>query len=678
MKLSPQWLREFVDVPVDNRRLAEDLTNAGVAVENISGEGDQMVFDTEITPNRPDAMNHYGVAREASAIYNVPLKAINPKLPKAKPAAAFPIEVQEPELCPRFTARAIHSVSIKPSPPNVANRLALLDSRPINNAVDASNYTLMEMGKPTHAFDLDLLQGGKISVRRALEGETLKTLDGIERRLSTDDLVVADARRPVALAGVMGGFDTMITEQTRNILIESAWWDPATIRKTSKRHGLHTDASHRFERGADFESTILSCNRVAELIFNSGGGELSGEVVDVVPRHLDQAPIALHISEVRRILGESLGTEEIFRILEKLGFMVVSERNDGAELTVQVPSWRLDVEREIDLIEELARIHGYDKFPNTLPVFVGSVLELPEAKKDRKLRSALLGLGYDEAVSLSFISHEDASKFSGASAIELANPLSEEASVMRTTMVPGMLNMLAYNLNRGTDNVRLFEAGNVFEASDASSVELKHICLGVTGNALLPNVHLPPRQVSFFDLKGDMENLLATFECHSICYDSKAAAYYHPGRCARAVVDGETVAQFGQVHPDIAAERKLRQPVFIAEIYLDLLYQHQLREGHYEPLPRYPGVERDFSFIFPDSISFERIQQAVSALGIRDLRSFVPIEIFRGGTIPAAKYSILLRATFQSRERTLREDEVAAWSVEIVRALGTLGGEQRT
>ena len=677
MKLSPTWLREFVDVPVDNRRLAEDLTNAGVAVESISGEGDETVFDAEITPNRPDAMNHYGVAREASAIYDVPLKPIAPKLPKAKSAAAFPIEIQEPELCPRFSARVIHGVQIKASPRNIADRLTLLGSRPINNAVDATNYTLLEMGKPTHVFDLDLLEGGKIIVRRAREGETLRTLDGVERKLSTDDLVVADARKPVGLAGVMGGFDTMITEKTRNILIESAWWDPATIRKASKRLALHTDASHRFERGADFESTILSCDRVAQLILNSGGGELTGDVVDIVSRHLDQAPIALHMSEVRRILGETLGTQEIFRILEKLGFMVVAETHDGSELTVQVPSWRLDVEREIDLIEELARIHGYDKFPNTLPAYVGSVIELPEARKDQKLRSALLALGYNEAVSLTFISHQDAAKFSSAQAIELANPLSEEASLMRTTMVPGMLNMLAYNLNRGSDNVRLFEAGNVFEASDASSVELKRICLGVTGSALPPTVHLRPRQVSFFDVKGDVQNLLAALECRSICYDAEAADYYHPGRSARAVMDGETVAQFGQLHPSVAAERKLRQDVFIAELYLDRLYQHELREGHYEPLPRYPAVERDFSFIFPDSITFERIQQAVSALGVHELRSFVPVEIFRGGAIPAGKYSILLRAKFQSSERTLREDEVAAWSAEIVRALVTLGGEQR-
>ncbi|HEV2690078.1 MAG TPA: phenylalanine--tRNA ligase subunit beta, partial [Bryobacteraceae bacterium] len=476
MKISPQWLRDFVDLKADHRQLADDLTRAGITVESISGEDEGTVFEMDITTNRPDAMNHYGVARECSAIYDLPLKPIEPKLPVASAAeaasrdapdgtlrcgsgqasqavpspaaaaqampslaapptaAAFPIEVAEPELCPRFTARVVRGVNIKASPAKIARRLALLDQRSINNAVDATNYTLWEMGKPTHVFDLDLLEGGKIIVRRARDGETLKTLDGVERKLTSEDLVVADACKPVALAGVMGGFDTMITEKTRNIVIESAWWDPVTIRKTSRRHGLHTDASHRFERGADFESTVLSCNRVAELILGSGGGELQGEVIDAVARQLDQAPVALHISEVHRILGEELDTREIFRILSRLGFDVLPERGGEADFTVQIPSWRLDVEREIDLIEEIARLHGYDKFANTLPAYAGAVVELPDAAKDTKLRSSLLALGYDEAISLSFISHQDAETFSAVPVVELANPLSEEVSVMRSSM----------------------------------------------------------------------------------------------------------------------------------------------------------------------------------------------------------------------------------------------------
>jgi phenylalanyl-tRNA synthetase beta chain len=691
MKISPQWLRDFVDLDVNYHQLADDLTLAGIAVESVSGEGDGTVFEMDITTNRPDAMNHYGVARECSAIYDLPLKAIEPKLPATSAAKAassgthsgttevvpFPIEIAEPELCARFTGRVIRNVSIKPSPAKIAQRLALLDQRPINNAVDATNYTLWEMGKPTHVFDLDLLEGGKIVVRRARDGEILKTLDGVERKLTSEDLVVADAKKPVGLAGTMGGFDTMITEKTRNILIESAWWDPVTVRKMSRRHGLHTDASHRFERGADYDSTVLSCDRVTELILQSGGGELIGGPVDVIARKLDMAPIALHLSEVQRILGAKLEAAEILRILRRLGFELIPEPGEDTEFTVQVPSWRLDVEREIDVIEEIARLHGYDKFTNTLPSYAGSVIEMPDAAKDRRLRTSLLALGYDETISLTFISHQDAEQFSAVPVIELANPLSEEASVMRTSMVPGMLNMLSYNLNRGSNDVRLFEAGNVFEAAGEKTVELKRICMGATGSALKASVHQAARATSFFDIKGDVETLLAAFQHGGIEYKADAAEYYHHGRSACAVMDGKVVAQFGQIDPGIAAGRKLRQDIFVAELYLDRLFKRGLRAVRYEALPRYPAVERDFSFVFEDSVGFAKMEKAVAGLGLGDLRSFVPVEIFRGGSIPAGKYSLLLRATFQSGERTLREDEVGRWSGEIVKALESLGGVLR-
>src|SRR5246500_2918630 len=284
MKLSANWIRDFVEVKVDDTTLAHDLSSIGIAVEGIEGTGESTVFEMEIGTNRPDAMNHYGVSREASAFYNVPLKPITPKLPPHTDIAGVTITIEDSRYCPCFTARVLRDVTIKPSPAKVANRLTLIDQRPINNAVDATNYVLWESGKPTHVYDLDLLEGSRIVVRFARPGETLKTLDGVERKLTTEDLVVADAKKPVGLAGVMGGFDTMITERTKNILIESAWWDPVTVRRMSKRHGIHTDASHRFERGADVESTVPSTNRVAELILQSGAGELVGGVIDVIAR----------------------------------------------------------------------------------------------------------------------------------------------------------------------------------------------------------------------------------------------------------------------------------------------------------------------------------------------------------------------------------------------------------
>jgi phenylalanyl-tRNA synthetase beta chain len=692
MKISPIWLREFVALKATPAKLAEDLTRAGLALESMEGEGEQAVLDLEITTNRVDAMNHYGVARECAAIYDLELKPIKAKLPKAEGKPKFAIQIEDREGCARYTARILRGVTIQPSPAAIAKRLELMGSRPINNAADATNYNLMEMGHPTHVFDLDLLEGGKIVVRRAKEGERLKTLDGVERKLSAEDLVIADGKKAVALAGVMGGFDTMITEQTKNVLIESAWFDPGTVRKTAKRHGLHTDASHRFERGADFAAAPLACARVAQLILETGGGTLEGQEIDAVarPARGGRRPVWLRFSQLQRILGpvgggsgggQAIPEREARRILDRLGFKTKRATREGKKvesgLVVELPTWRLDVEREIDLIEEVARIYGYDRFPNTLPAFSGAVVELAEAEKDARLRAALLGLGYNEAVSPSFIAQADAEAFSGEQPVVLANPLSEEATTMRTSLLPGMLGMLAWNLNRGTESVRLFESGNVYARAGAKTVERKTACLGATGNTRPATAHEAARPYGFFDLKGDVETLLEGFR-GEISYDAQAGSAFHPGRSARAVVEGEAVAHFGQIHPGIAAVRKLRQEVFLAEIHLDRLYRRELREPRYRPTPRFPAVERDFSFYFPEPTHFGEIRGALWALGLKELVSVQPAEIFRGGSVPVGQYSLLVRVTFQSSERTLRDDEVANWSAGIVQALESLGGQLRT
>jgi phenylalanyl-tRNA synthetase beta chain len=696
MKLSPHWIREFVDLAVEDERLAEDLTATGIAVEGISGAGADTIFEMEIGTNRPDAMNHYGVAREAAAIYDLPLKQLSvasrqwPVRPSNE--APFPIAVEEPQLCPRFSARIIRGTKIKSSPEKIAHRLQLLDQRPISNAVDATNYVLWEMGKPTHVFDMDLLEGQRLIIRKARDGEKLKTLDGIERVLTSEDLVVADGKKPVGLAGVMGGYDTMITDKTRNILIESAWWDPVAVRKTSRRHGIHTDASHRFERGADFESTILSCDLVAALILDSGGGELVGDAIDVVSRKLDQAPVVLRIAEVQRILGGNLDAGEIFRILKKLGFDLIPEGQADAQFRVQIPSWRLDVEREIDVIEEIARLHGYDKFENTLPAYSGAVVEPPQAAMDATLRARALALGYNEAISLTFISHADAERFAaastGAKVLELENPLSEEASVMRTSMAPGMLDMLAWNLNRDAENVRLFEMGRVYEMRGGERVEPARACLGATLAAVKSSLpvggaldvskgeHAAAAE-AFRSFKGDVENLLTAFAYSELSFDRETAEYFHRGRSARAVMDGVPVAQFGQIAEDVKAERKLRQDVFLAEIDLEQLHARGLRTVKFTPLGKYPAVERDFSFVFVDNVEFEAMRRAVAGLRLPELREFKPLEIFRGGSIGEGKYSILLRARLQSDAATLRDEQIAQWSGEIVKELQNLGGVQR-
>src|SRR5512146_320242 len=333
MKILPNWLREFVEIPVDDRRLADDLTNAGISVEAVDTVHGETVFDVDFTPNRVDAMNHYGVARDCAAVYDRDLKPIPTGVilsEDARPGAseskdlAFRIEIEDSRGCARYTAQVVRGIKIAASPDKTAQRLELLEARPINNVADASNYVLFEMGHPTHCFDLDLLEGGKIVVRRARPGETLKTLDGVERKLHPDDLVIADAERPVALAGVMGGFDTMITDRTKNVLIESAWFDPASVRNTARRHGMHTDASHRFERGADFGATPTACARVAALILQTAGGKLEGCDIDVVARRIQRPQLPLSHVEVRRILGQDILDGDVQRILRRLGFGVTA------------------------------------------------------------------------------------------------------------------------------------------------------------------------------------------------------------------------------------------------------------------------------------------------------------------------------------------------------------------
>ena len=719
MRILPSWLREFVDVPADDRQLAEALTSAGIAVESVQEEHGETVYEMDLTTNRVDAMNHYGVAREASAIYDVELKPVQPHLPPplsptdgermGHPHLNFPIVIEDPGGCARYTARIVRNVKIGPSPVLIVKRLELLGSRSINNAADATNYALNERGHPTHAFDLDLLEGGTIIVRRAREGEVLKTLDGVDRKLTTEDLVIADAKKPVALAGVMGGFDTMITERTRNVLIESAWFEPWTVRAMAKRHGMHTDASHRFERGADYGITPLACDRVSELILQSGGGDLDGERIDAIGRKLERAPITLRSSEIKRHLGIDIAAREVGQILGRLGFETTagpstpaeavgrddnSERVSAEAWSVHVPTWRLDVEREIDVLEELARIYGYNRFPNTLPPFVGAVVELPDERKNTKLRQTMLALGYNEAISLTFISKEDATIFplseknspstkSGLSRaptpepLALANPLNEEAGFMRTSLLPGLLNLVSYNLNRGTTDVRLFEVGDVFEKLGDRHGERRHLGLVATGNALPASVHAPAQPYTFFHMKGDVEELLAAFEHSSLEFDPDVSGYLHPGRSARAVMDGEPIAMFGQLHPEQAGARKIKQHVYLAEIRLDRLYRHALREPRYRRISRFPAVARDFSFVFDDAVTWEKITSAIDELLIGELIALAPGEIFRGEKVGGGKYSALIHAEFQSQERTLRDDEVAQWSAAIIAKLQALGGVLR-
>jgi phenylalanyl-tRNA synthetase beta chain len=700
MNILSSWLRAYLP-PFDasDRTLADDLTLRGIAVEgvfDVAAPVGGSLYETDITTNRVDAMNHYGIAREAAAIYGLTLAPLDTTLPAAKPGAGHPVRIEAPDACGRFTARILRDVKIGPSQGIVAERFAALGQKLILNAVDASNYVLLGMGHPTHAFDLDKIEGAVI-VRRGRAGERLKTLDGVDRVLDADDVVVADEKKALGLAGVMGGWDTMITPETRNILVEAAWFDPAVVRRMSRRHGIHSDASHRFERGADFHAPPVASALVSQLILQSVG-HIEGDLIDVVipqvlARVAARRPIAFSVQRCAQLLGRTSDgpgiTDEVATgVLRALGCTLAS--SGEGRYAVTLPSWRLDLEREIDLVEEVARVYGYNRFANTLPSFSGTVIELPHAPKQAAVRELLLAAGYHEAISSTFCSATDAATFSAQPGIAVAmdNPLSEEAGMLRPSLIPGMLTMLAHNLNRNVDDVRLFEMGTVFTGSGFSMGdrvdEAQWLAFGATGQ-LRDGLH-SARSIDFYDLKGLVEALTSHFAARAVYYDAFPPEsgllphWLNPARAARCVVDGSTAGYFGELQPEESSKRKLRQPVFIGEIYLDRLFRLSLRQPAAREISRYQPVRRDFSLVFPDAVHWQAVGSALAGLNIAELQEYRPAEIFRdakGKAVPAGHYSMLVSTTFQSPERTLRDEELHAWSTSIVTALETLGGRLR-
>jgi phenylalanyl-tRNA synthetase beta chain len=692
MKILTSWLREYLPgLTVTDRQLADDLTLRGVAVEGVFDLKDAAgadlgangsIFEMDITTNRVDAMNHYGIAREAATIYGLKLNPLEALLPAPKPGSAHEVRIEESAFCGRFTARVLRGIKVQPSTGVVADRFRLLDQKLISNAVDATNYVVLAMGHPTHAFDLDKLEGA-IVVRRARKGERLKTLDEIERTLDPEDLIVADEKKPLALAGVMGGWNSRITTETKNVLVEAAWFDPVSIRRSSKRHLIHTDASHRFERGADFNAPPIASALVSKILLESGGHQ-QGEFVDVTIPEAEQRTarrpsISFAVCEARRILGATEDPEGITAataetILTGLGCDLESRAMETYRVTL--PSWRLDLEREIDLIEEIARVYGYNGFQNTLPAFAGSVIELHWAAKEAAVRQTLLALGWTEAISSTFCAAADAALFAPQpnSAVAIGNPLSEEAGMLRPSLLPGMAGMLALNLNRDVEDAALFECGTVFSGSTERVDEHPALAIGATGRAFGANL------ADFYDLKGTVEALLAKFSSRSVYFDKLLLpTWLHPGRGARAVLDGSTVAYFGQLHPIEAERRKLKQPVFIGEIYLDRIYRQPLRQPHARELSRYQPVRRDFSLLFPDSVAWAAIDDALRGLSIAELRNFAPKEILREAkSIPAGHFSLLLGAVFQSQERTLRDEDLHEFSQKIIAAMESTGGKLRS
>jgi phenylalanyl-tRNA synthetase beta chain len=692
MKILTPWLRSFLPVlDVDDDKLAEDLTLRGIAVEGVfemndaAGNSDGALFDMDITTNRVDAMNHYGVAREVATIYNVPLHGMDVKLPTATPTAEpFPVRIEATDLCGRFAARVLRGVTIAPTEGRIAHYFEELGQKRISNAVDVTNFVLLGMGQPTHAFDLDKLEGG-IVVRRAHAGESLKLLDGTTRTLYAEDLVVADEVKALALAGVMGGYDSMITAETKNILVEAAWFEPATIRASSRRHLIHTDASHRFERGADFAAAPVANALVCKHILAACGGTIGGELIDIVIGEHEHAtaarkPITLSVAEVRRHLGTTLAPEGITaplvkRFLSALGCSLVVTGDDVYD--VKLPSWRLDLTREIDLIEEIARVYGYNRFANTLPS-PGVVIDHPTSRAEQAVRQRLLALGFTEALSSTFASAAESELFAaGRPAVALENPLSEEAANLRPSMLSGMVEMLAHNLNRDVLNVRLFEAGHIFTGSAAAVHESLSLSLGLSG-ATAPTNLAGPADAAFYELKGAIESLVGLFDAPAPVFTlNGAVGALQAGRSATVSLAGKSLAWFGQLAQAEAARRKMRQAVWIAEIDLAALLAYPLRQRTAREISRFQTVERDFSFTFQDAVTWGKIEAAIKGLGIEELTSLKPVELWRDAKKYPGVYSTLVRTTFQSLERTLVDEELSQWSGRIIGALQGLGGTLR-
>jgi len=690
MDILTSWLRSYLPaLAVDDAQLAEDLTLRGIAVEGVFAVEGGSRFEMDITTNRVDAMNHYGVAREVAAIYDVALKpleeAIAAPIVEMVKGEGFPVRIEAKDLCGRFTARVIRGVSVGPSSGLIAEYFAALGQKAISGPVDVTNFGWLAMGQPTHVFDLDTIEGG-IVVRRAKAGEKLRLLDGSERVLVAEDLVVADEVKALGLAGVMGGWDSRVTEATKNILVEAAWFDPAAIRASSRRHGLHTDASHRFERGADFDAAPLGNNLVTRMVVEQAGGEVVGPLVDMVVPEMaaktaGRAAIALRATEVTRHLGSTadglgISAEVVERYLTALGCGLTA--TGEGEYSVKLPSWRLDLEREIDLIEGVARVYGYNRFADTLPSFAGAVRELPHAEQERAIRETLRALGFSEAVSSTFSSAEEAATFGGGG-VAMGNPLSAEAGMLRPSLAPGMATMLALNLHRDVGEVRLFEMGTVFTGSTAAVKEETGLALGLTGGACATALY-KAEDALFYEAKGAMEALLAKF-AGVVSFDrAELPGWIAPGRGARVLLGGKVVAVFGELSAAELHARKLRQPCVIATVEAQVLLETTLRSPVVQELSRYQAVERDFSFVFPDAVAWGSIDAALRGLELSALRSGRPVEIFRdakGKAVAAGSYSLLLRVVFQSSERTLTEEEISGWSERVVDALQELGGVQR-
>jgi phenylalanyl-tRNA synthetase beta chain len=692
MKVVYSWLKDFVDVTAPPHELASRLALSGTNIGGVENGAHGAVIEAEVSSNRPDCLGHYGIAREVGAIYKLPLKHVSPKPAEsaAKASDAVKVEIQSPDLCGRFTARVIRGVKIQPSPKWLKDRLEASGVASISNVVDVSNYVMLELGHALHAFEYDKVRDHKIVVRRAKPNEKIRTLDGAERELDSNLSVVCDGdgSRAVGIGGIMGGAETEISFSTKNVLIECAWFEPVAVRRAARFLKLHTEASTRFGRGADPEMAELASRRAAELILQLAGGELLSGVVDVYPGKRAPKKIRVTRAEILRVMGADVPDKEVEASLSALGFAPVRiDQNRGAEGSLLAawectqPSWRAEVEREIDLIEEIARIYGLDKFPPHLPAARQGAARLPHYEAETRLRERLIGLGYREILTIPHVAEERDALFrpEGVTPARLSNPLSEEANVLRSNGLVTMAAALEWNLNHSQRNALLFEIGRHYRLNGTQSIETRVLTIGATGEAREKGLYDAAREFSFADLKGDLDAIAAL--SGSFEWRDGGPDWLHAARRGRILLNSNEIGAAGQLARRVADRFKFRQDVFLTELELDPLctaIRAAKDARRYEPLPRFPAVERDFSLLLADGTHFSDVTKTIRALSIAEIISIEATDLFRGKNVPAGKYSLLVRITFQSREATLTDAQISDYSGKVIAALEkTLGAQLR-
>jgi len=642
------------DVMAQNPRPGDDVTR-------ILGLDDTVV-EFEITPNRPDCLSVIGLAREAAATFRRPLKLHTPAVKGSGGSAAelVKITIEDGALCPRYTARMVKNVKIAPSPLWLRERLRASGVRPINNIVDITNYVMLEYGQPMHAFDFSCVEGGQIRIRTAREGETIQTLDGNDRKLTPNMLCICDVNKPVCVAGVMGGANSEIVGDTAMVLFESANFNGVSVRRTATALGMRTDASSRYEKGLDPMNTIKAVERACELVELLGCGQVVDGVVDVIAAEKAPTTLKLEPEKINRLLGTDIGEETMREYLLNLGFALEGD-------TIIVPSWRADVEHYSDIAEEVARFYGYNQIPNTL--MRGDTTRggfTAEQSFDRAIGAACRALGYDEIISYSFISPSCYNKIllpedsPLRESLKILNPLGEDTSIMRTTILPSLLEIVTRNCNYRNKAARLYELGKVYlPRADGLADEPKVLSLGAYG-----------AQEDFFSFKGSVQALLKELRIADVrfaaCRDNPS---YHPGRCAVVSAGGQELGVIGQIHPTVAANYGVDVEIYAAELRFDALFAVRGETPVYRPLPRFPAVSRDLAVVCDDAIPVADLVDVIRAAGGRYLESVSLFDIYRGAPIPPDKKSVAFSLTLRAEDQTLTDEHAGACMAGILEAL---------